>query len=58
MTAAQLDQNLIMPDERIHKPEGGLKEREAIGGLFRNVKEYLCTTPEPLSLCWEPLSRQ
>jgi len=47
-----LDLYLIMLDERAHAAKGGLERREPVGGLFRNVEEYLYTTCNPLPLCW------
>jgi len=49
-----LDRYLIMLDERIHSAEGGLEGREPVGGLLRNIEEYLHTICNPLLLCWEP----
>ena len=43
---------------RVHEAEGGLQEREAIGGLLRDIEEYLRAIYDPLPLCWEPPSRQ
>ena len=49
----QLDQYLIMLDERAHSTEGGLEWREPIGGLFRKIKEDLRAVDDSLPLCWE-----
>jgi len=49
----QLDQYLVMLDERAHTTEGGLEGREPIGGLFRNVEEDLGAIDDSLPLCWE-----
>jgi len=53
-----LDQYLIMLDERAHAAKGGLERREPVGGLFRNVEEYLDTICNPLPLCWGTEIRQ
>jgi len=45
------EQYLEMPDERVYPTEGGFEGREPIGGLFRDVEEYLCTVSESLPLC-------
>jgi hypothetical protein len=49
----QLDQYLIMLDERVHSTEGGLEGREPIGGLFCNIEEDLRAIGDSLPLCWE-----
>ena len=49
----QLDQYLIMLDERAHSAEGGLEWREPIGGLFRKIEEDLRAIDDSLPLCWE-----
>jgi len=45
-----LNSYLIMPNERAYTTEGRLKGREPIGGLFRNIQEYLRTIRNPLPL--------
>ena len=40
-----------------HPAEGGLKGREPIEGLFRQIVDYLHGICDPLPLCWE-LSHQ
>jgi len=49
----QLDQYLVMLDERAHSTEGGLEGREPIGGLFRNIEENLRGIDNSLPLCCE-----
>jgi len=49
---------LVMLDERVHETKGRFQGREAIGGLFRNIEEYLHTIRDSLPLCWEPTNRQ
>ena len=48
------DPYLAMLDERSHAAEGTLEGREGIGGLFRDIEEYLHAVCNPLPLCWEP----
>ena len=45
------DQYLVVFDERIYPTEGGLEGREPIGGLFRNIEEYLYAIDDSLLLC-------
>ena len=45
------DQYLIMLDECGHPVEDGLEGRETIGGLFRNIEEYLHDPRNSLLLC-------
>ena len=47
----QLDQYLIMLDERAHSTEDGLEGREPIGGLFRNIEQDLREISDSLPLC-------
>ena len=49
----QLDEYLVMLDERIHSTEGRLEGREPIGGLFRDIEEDLCGIDDSLPLCCE-----
>ena len=53
-----LDPYLVMLDERVHAAEGGLEGREPIGGLFRDIEEYLYTICNPLPLHCIPMSRR
>jgi hypothetical protein len=49
----QLDQYLVMLDERVHSTEGGLEGREPICGLFCNIEEDFRAIGDSLPLCWE-----
>ena len=46
-----LSQYLVMLDERIHTPKGGLEGAKPIGGLFRNIEENLDAIYDSLLLC-------
>jgi len=49
---------LVMLDECVHETQGRFQGREAIGGLFRDIEEYLQAIRDPLPFCWEPWNRQ
>jgi len=49
----QLDEYLVMFDERVHSTEGGFEGREPIGGLFCNIEEDLRAIGDSLPLCCE-----
>jgi len=53
-----LDQYLVMLDERVHAAKGGLEGREPIGGLFRDIQEYLHAIGDSLLLCYEDPNSQ
>ena len=40
-----------MLDECAHPTESGLEGREPIGGLLRNIEEYICGVRHSLLLC-------
>lgn len=48
------DRYLVMLDECAHPTKGGLERGEPIGGLFRDIEEYLHTVHNPLLVRWEP----
>ena len=45
-----LDHYLVVFYKRADSAEGGLEGREPVGGLFRDIEEYLCAIHDPLPL--------